>query len=85
MKSINPEVARQLSINFFIANLPIFVLSGMIVASLVGLTFRSSILFWLALFTTPLSINYLYSRKRIKQFCKDNKCTDVSCLGKKVD
>ena len=40
MKTINPEVARQLSINFFIAHLPILILSGFVVASLVGLIFR---------------------------------------------
>tara|TARA_Y100000780_G_scaffold232291_1_gene262232 strand:+ start:2711 stop:3019 length:309 start_codon:yes stop_codon:yes gene_type:complete len=85
MKTINPEVARQLSINFFIANLPILMLTGLVVASLMGLTFRSSVLFWLALLITPLSINYLYSKKRIKQFCKDNKCTDISCLAKQTD
>ena len=66
MKTINPDVARQLSINFFIANLPILMLTGLVVASLVGLTFRSSVLFWLALLITPLSINYLYSKKTHK-------------------
>ena len=85
MKTINPDVARQLSINFFIANLPILMLTGLVVASLVGLTFRSSVFFWLALLITPLSINYLYSKKRIKQFCKDNKCSDISCLAKQTD
>ncbi|MCQ8880719.1 hypothetical protein NQS96_02730 [Pseudoalteromonas shioyasakiensis] len=85
MKTINPEVARQISINFFIAHLPILMLSGFVVASLVGLIFRSSALFWIALLITPFSINYLYSKKRIKQFCKDNKCTDISCLAKQTD
>ena len=85
MKTINPDVARQLSINFFIANLPILMLTGLVVASLVGLTFRSSLMFWLALLITPITFNYLYSKKRIKQFCKDNKCTDISCLAKQTD
>lgn len=85
MKTINPDVARQLSINFFIANLPILMLTGLVMASFVGLAFRSSVLFWLTLLVTPLSINYLYSKKHIKQFCDENKCADISCLAKKVD
>ncbi len=85
MKTINPDVAKQLSINFFIANLPILVLTGIIAASIAGLAFRSPLLFWLVLIVTPFSINYLYSKRRIKKFCKDNRCDDVSCLGKRTD
>ena len=36
MKTINPDVARQLSINFFIANLPILMLTGLVVHRLWG-------------------------------------------------
>jgi len=85
MKAINPQVAKQLSINFFIANLPLLMLTGMVVASIVGLVFRSPILFWLTLLMTPLAINHVYSKRKIKQFCETNSCDNLSCLGKAVD
>uniref|UniRef100_UPI00387FB08A hypothetical protein n=1 Tax=Pseudoalteromonas mariniglutinosa TaxID=206042 RepID=UPI00387FB08A len=83
MKNIAPNVARQLTITFFIANLPLLMLISLVVASLSGVVFGSPLLFWFTLFTTPVCLTYVGARKHIKQFCQQHACHKLSCLTTK--